>query len=391
MARRVAESCMMPPVSSDVRFAIATAEDDAAIRRLLHENPTDGDISLSFEREPNYFVGQNIAGAIDQTVVAYEQDKLVCMGRCSVRERFVNGEAQRVGYLGELRLDYRARGRFDILRRGYEFFHQHSYQCGASVFFTSIATDNERSKRFLEAKLRGMPEYRFLCEFTTALISAPRSQHSASELLDAAKTDLNKQMLTTERARTNDCAAIVDFLNQFSIRHQLATRWTTERLLNCGSVGLRLDDIYVIRASRQIMGCVALWDQRCFRQLVIRGYDPKLSFLKPLINFAAPAFGSPKLPKIGEAIALAYASPFAIGDELASNMWSILSIILAEAANRGVEMVCISFDSSNPRWHRIKTRFAVREYKSRLYSVLWPGGKEARFDQRPFLPELAFL
>src|SRR4051812_25952113 len=104
-----------------VRFQLATPADDAAIRRLLRDHPTPGDISLAFEREPNYFHG---ASPGDQTILAFERDQLVCMGRCSIRTRYVNGTPRRVGYLGELRLDARAQGRFDILRRGYRFFRE---------------------------------------------------------------------------------------------------------------------------------------------------------------------------------------------------------------------------------------------------------------------------
>ena len=34
-----------------MRFARATPDDDAAIRRLLRDNPLSGSISLSFERD----------------------------------------------------------------------------------------------------------------------------------------------------------------------------------------------------------------------------------------------------------------------------------------------------------------------------------------------------
>src|SRR5882757_5465832 len=39
------------------RFAVATEADESAIRRLLRENPMHGDVSVAFEREPNYFRG----------------------------------------------------------------------------------------------------------------------------------------------------------------------------------------------------------------------------------------------------------------------------------------------------------------------------------------------
>ena len=111
-------------LTSRVRFAIAQKEDDESIRRLLRTNPMGGSVQVSFDREPDYFRGDGMAGSKDRTIVAYEDGRVVCMGKMSIRPRFINGRAARVGYLGELRLDTSARGRFDILRRGYRFFRQ---------------------------------------------------------------------------------------------------------------------------------------------------------------------------------------------------------------------------------------------------------------------------
>src|SRR5437762_6320955 len=120
MARTPVDGQLIAPVASRVRFALATAADDPAIRRLLRENPMRGAIALSFEREPDYFHGA-YTGTDDQTILAFDGDQLICMGRCSVRMRYLNGEIRRDGYLADLRLDAAAQGRFDILRRGYKF------------------------------------------------------------------------------------------------------------------------------------------------------------------------------------------------------------------------------------------------------------------------------
>src|SRR3954468_386160 len=85
--------------------SVAEASDDVAIRRLLRENPMPGPISISLEREPNYFRGANIAGGTDVTIVGRSGSQLRCLGRCTQRESWLNGAAKRVGYLAELRLD----------------------------------------------------------------------------------------------------------------------------------------------------------------------------------------------------------------------------------------------------------------------------------------------
>src|SRR5262245_40623147 len=123
MARAVLER-ELTPRKAGVRFELASDADDAAIRRILRENPMPGRIALSLEREPDYFAESKMPGVVRQTILAREGNRVVCVGSCAVRLRFVNGAPKRVGYLGGLRLDAAAAGRFDILRRGYEFFRE---------------------------------------------------------------------------------------------------------------------------------------------------------------------------------------------------------------------------------------------------------------------------
>lgn len=233
MARTIIESQLTARPSSAVRFALATKDDDLAIRRLLRENPMRGAISVSFEREPGYFHGTQIAGADDQTILAFAQGRLVCMGRCSVRERYVNGEIRRVGYLSDLRLDHTASGRFDILRRGYRFFHELERADPADFYFTSITADNARSVRFLERGLPGMPRYERLADFVTLLIPVPRKARQLKQLNEKASSRLNSANIEVMTGSERHIDALVDFLNSQAKRFNLAIAWSEDKFSRC--------------------------------------------------------------------------------------------------------------------------------------------------------------
>ena len=53
-----------------VPFALATPADDADIRCLLRENPMPGQITLTLEREPDYFADADLPGTVKQTIIA---------------------------------------------------------------------------------------------------------------------------------------------------------------------------------------------------------------------------------------------------------------------------------------------------------------------------------
>ena len=174
MAGTTLDRKLMTARTGRVPFALATQADDADIRRLLRENPMPGQITLTLEREPDYFADAGLPGTVKQTIVANEGGRVVCVGSCATRERFVNGQPHRVGYLGGLRLDARVTGRFDILRRGYEFFRELQADNPADFYFTSIAADNAPARKFLERGLPGMPAYEFIGEFVTSVVAGKK-------------------------------------------------------------------------------------------------------------------------------------------------------------------------------------------------------------------------
>ena len=176
-------TCELKPRQA-ISFDLATEADDPEIRRLLRHNPMAGQITVSLEREPSYFTEAACTQLDHQTIVARENNRLICAGSCSFRTRFVNGRACRVGYLGGLRLDHAAAGRFDVLRRGYRFFRD--LQHGNDPHFTAIASDNTRAIRFLERAAPGMPAYNYAGEFVTAVLPVRKRTRASC---DSAERD----------------------------------------------------------------------------------------------------------------------------------------------------------------------------------------------------------
>jgi hypothetical protein len=376
MAGTLADGQLSAPADRHrTRYGLATVADDAAIRRLLRETPTRGAISLSFEREPNYFRGAHLAGAEDRTLLAYERERLVCMGRCTTRDCWLNGEIRRVAYLGELRLHASAQGRFDILRRGYEFFHTLRRNDPVDFTFTSIAADNLRARALFERGLPRLPRYTFLTEFVTLLIPTARLARKSIVPLGSATP-----------------AELVMFLNAEASRHHLGTAWSNERLAALANHDLPLENIGVYREGGRIVAAAALWDQRSFRQTVIRDYVPSLAFVRPLVNFAGRLAGWPQLPAPGTVLAHAFLSPLAVAKDRESLLPDVVAAFCQRAAKRGLEFVTLGFSIGDPRLAPVRDRFRCRAYVSRLYRVAWPDEPATvMLDHRPFLPEVAWL
>jgi hypothetical protein len=383
MAGTIIDRQLTARPASSVRFALATDEDDAAIRRLLQENPTRGRISLSFEREPDYFRSIQVAGAESRSIAGFLNERLIGVGRCSVRQCHVNGDVRRVGYLSELRLDASVQGRFDILRRGYQFFHELHRRYPADFYFTSIAADNQRSLRFLERNLPGMPRYQFAAGFLTLLI--PISRYIRG--LHRAR---GSQKLKWVTGNDSPVDSLVSFLNAQAQRNQLATFWTKEGLLSLKDFGLSLSDLRVILdENNSIVACAGLWDQRSFKQTVVRGYAAEISAVRPLINLAAKLWGTAYLPPLNSTLKTGFVFPFCARDTKHLN--ALIELLRPVAADCGVEFLTLGFAENDPHYTGLRRQFRAREYRTQLYQVTWDKSEGIVLDHRPFLPEVALL
>ncbi len=365
-----------------LHFAFAQPADDAELRTLLLRNPMRGVIRVGFAHEPDYFAGTSIAGAEDRTLLAREDGRLVAAGRCVIRPCWLNGGVRRCAYLGELRLDASVLGRAEIVLRGYAFFAAEYARDPADFCFTSIIADNTRARRLLERGARHLPRYEFLDEFNTLLL---RPRAGSAPALPAGV-----ELVTGDRVPGEQLARLLDECNR---PYNLAPHWTAECLARLGRHGLKPADFLVLRRGGALLGCVAVWDQRSFRQIMVHGYASWLSFTRPLANLLSPVFAWPSLPAPGTPLAQAFLSPLAATPEATALLPALVRAALDGAARRGLDCVALGLAGRHPLWPAISRTFRGRHYASRLYAVNWPDSpaKVGPLDARPLQPEPGFL
>jgi hypothetical protein len=366
----------------ELRLAIESRADDAALRQLLRENPMAGDVRISLEREPSYFAAAALEGHEHRTIIAREGDRVVCAGGVSTRDRFVNGAPTRVGYLGGLRLDHAYRGRVSVIRRGFEMFRQLHEQSGIPIYFTSIMEENLPARRLLERGLEGMPTYHFLGEFITLVVRPPRRAAPP----DASIVEGSDALLPQ----------VCDLLNREQAKYQFSPIWTPEDLRSSDRCpNLQAQDFRLAVAQDSgPCACAAIWDQRSVRQAVVHGYSPLLARCRPAINLAATVLGRPHLPAVGQALAGAFVSHLASESSRPEITKSLLRQLCGAARARGVVYLFVGLDARDPRLEHLRSDFRPREYVSRIYAVYWEDVGEAfarDLDDRLLAPELAIL
>ena len=374
-------------ISSAPRFAIRLAEDadDVEIRRLLREQALPGEVTLTLEREPDSAIAAGIEGDVHQTMIAREYVSGRIDGIASRAERavFVNGQVTRVGYLGQLRTNVRGYRVATLLDEGFTFCRALHEQGSVNAYLTSIVEDNHAARRVLCAlRSPAAPSFGRIGTLNTLLI--PRAHRRR-------RTRMNS--VDIRRGSIELIEEIAACLNRNGRRHQFAPVWTVDDLLSATRTpGLAPHDFLVATNRGRVVGCAALWDQRSFKQVVVRGYSRRLARWRPLINVAAPLFGSPALPEDGRPLEFVYLSHVAIDDDRPE----VVSALIGEARQAmepGVRFILTAFAEGSPLLVPAARVAPHRTYRSVLYLACWPDGLPFldSIDKRLPHPEVAIL
>lgn len=352
-----------------LRFELATARNEWEVRRLLRETPLPGWITIAYEREPDYLAGAALEGPVQQTVLARTAGDGALVGTFARSERlaFVNGEVRPLGYLGLLRMDRRFRGRTRYLREGYEACRRLLHDGSRTPYYlTSIVEGNAAARRLLEAGLPGLPTYRPWQRFSTLALTArpPRARAPAGVEIIQGSAGL--------------LADIAACLQRNYARYAMAPLWTTADLASperCRN--LSAADFLVALRKDRIVGCVALWDQRPFKQHVVRGYSERVERWRGPINWATRLLSLPQLPEVGRPLDQASLSHTAVDGDDAATSVALVSAALCEARRRGLDFVTLGLAERSPVLRTVKAQFRHLEYRSILYLVHWEDGRAA--------------
>ena len=365
-----------------MQFELAGSADDMEVRRLLRENTMKGEIQLTFEREPNSFLAASVEGDICDIVIARHggSDRLVGLGSRAVMNAYVNGREARIGYLGQLRIDRTHGGTFRVLKRGFAKVRDLHEDGETPFYITTVVSDNHPARRVLEAGLEGLPRYEPIATLVTLTIPVT-----------------GRRRLTTGGVRRGDeeCLdGIAKCLARNGRSHQFTPVWSCTDLLSSERTrGLRLRDFQLATRGGEVVGCLACWDQRDFKQIVIRGYGRRLTCAKPFINLASPLLGTPRLPPPGKELQMAFISHVAVDSSDSDVFLALLNAAYYDARQRRLDYLTLGFTVDNPLLDVVRKAYSCRQYRSIVYVVYWEDGEKAvrSLDRRQVHLEAAIL
>jgi hypothetical protein len=243
-------------------------------------------------------------------------------------------------------------------------------------WFTAVGRENSRARRLLEAGLVGLPVYRQVGELDNLAIAT----HQAKE----------RGLL--QRAVDKDIDGLANFYNLRAARHQFAPVLTEKWLRGLpNGKGLGLNDFWLLKDGSEIRGCLALWDQRAFKQTIARSYPFLLSPLRKPYNVWARATGRVKLPAPGHCIEHVYLAFMAFDARAVYAAVDAVREGLARAREKGAAAAIVGLSAVHPLAAKLRATLHAHSYHTCIETVSWRDQPEPDLDGRAPQPEVALL
>ena len=369
-------------------FQLATDRDDADLRHLLATNAMPGRITMTFEREPNYFVGCETMGRSWQVLIGRHQPSgevaaVLCR---ATQPRFVNGQIVEIGYLGQLRVAEKYRGRW-VLLHGIAALRELDADGRVSTYLVAISDENRIARGILVDHPRSQfPAMREIGRIYTLgiILSKPWTTLSLFHR--------SRSSAQVERGSLARLGEIVAYLGHQGAHRQFFPVYEKTSLSGPATRGFQVEDLLIARQAGEIRGVLGLWDQSGYKQSVVQSYDKSLRRIRPLYNLAARAVGVQSLPAPGDHILSAYASFICVTDDDPHIFALLLGRAYRLATERGYAYLMLGLVERDPLLPTAR-RYPHISYHSSLYTACWQGARalNAALDDRVPYIEIAAL
>jgi hypothetical protein len=273
--------------------------DNAGLIELASSCAMTGDLTLRIDRSPDFLALNRLEGDRWRVAVAERGGRIVGCVAFSERTVFVNGLRTRTGYIGDLKVhpDYRCTTIADALSM-WAGEACDTLPPRSPVLITVLAGNRAMERRL--SGPRGVPRFNKIATVRT---------HSISVLWKRGRSSRwGANAIETTPAAWTDVPEMAELWNRVARKRQLAPAMTTKTLAAWIKRAPGLDiSRYLLARSRsgELLGFMAVWDQRSFKQLTVLGYSPRMAVAKKLFNFLAAIIGAKPLPPAGSPLGCA--------------------------------------------------------------------------------------
>jgi ribosomal protein S18 acetylase RimI-like enzyme len=325
-------------------FTIRDAEpsDNEGLVALARECSMSGDVELRVDRAPDFFALNRLEGDKWRLAVAERAGEIVGCICFSERESYLDGVAQRTGYVGDLKVHpgHRDSVIADCLSR-YAAECMNELPERTPVLITVLAGNAAMERRL--GGPRGLARFSHVATIRNHSLSILWKRHDRSH-----RDDLG---VTVSAAGWSDIDAMAALWQDVAAQRQLAPIHDADSLAQWihEAPGLDIGDFRLARTRRgRLLGFVGLWDQRLFKQLTVVSYSKRMAFARRAFNIIASIAGGQRLPSPGAPLNVVTATHVCVPHDRADVLRTLLVSAHNELRGSDCSVLNVGLDKKDP-------------------------------------------
>ena len=341
--------------SKNFEFRQATVNDGKEMLEILEEPDFQGDLSIIYTRRPNPVrsfasEGDDVLIILCQTI---DTKEIVGFGVCTIREHYIHGKLEKVGYLSGLRIKKAYRAIPFLLIDAYQELITMIKNKDVSYLYTTVLHDNAKVQQMFEKKRKSFPYYIPIADYTVFCATTRLKKHFSG-------------LYEHRRAAEEDIPQLLELVNTKGSQQDLYPKITREDLL--GQTKLKLDySQYFLSLDKKdgtILATFYVWRQTNTKQHILHAYKGAYKWLQH-IGPLLPYLGYPKLPKEKTELQYYYLSYYAYEED---QIMATEELIRYIASIHDSDYFLVGMVQTDPLYDVMK-KIAKITYGSRVYMV----------------------
>lgn len=305
-----------------INYRLATLEDNQQLLELTSTTGMSGKMALRIDRYPNFFKLNKLRGKTN-VYIAIENDLIVGSICVSDQNVYINNQVYPLYYISDFKVAQTHRNRGIGLQLTNEVVNYLEIQ-NADFAFLNVSKGNKRPFIFFSDRSH-YPDFQNTGIFKIFQFIGSKEKRS------------NIKFKIESTAATNE---VLDFLNEYYSKHQLASVITKEKLQETA--------LYEIRQDGQLMAVMCVIDTMKMKQNVVLKMPSYLRYLLKFINCFSKILSISELPKENEPIKMLYIKYLAVPDYNSQLISALISRAKQLAYNKLYSFVSIGLHERDP-------------------------------------------
>ncbi len=367
-----------------VEFVVrdATLADNRELIALAAACAMKGDMSMRIDRRPDFFALNRLEGDKWRVGVAEVSGQVVGCIAASERLAFVNGDRMRIGYVGDFKVHPQHRN--TVIADALSHYAARAFpdlSPTAPLMITVLA-----GNRAMERRLSGP---RGVAAFTR--IGTIRT-HSIPIL--GRRRPANAGTIRIDNARWSDLESMTTLWDKVAPARQLAPPLTPDAVVDFirRAPGLDISSYMIARsAAGEMLGFLAAWDQRSFKQLTVIGYSPRMRLARLAFNALATVAGAERLPRTGASLNCSTITHLCVPFHRPEVLTELVTAAYGAVRLRGCSVLNVGLDLRDPLSEALGGMYAQPTDVNAYVTPSRSGVKSEQLDSRPLHYEIALV